>query len=95
MTRPLIIRPEAEADLAGAAAYYAKVGHARGFEERIDGVLEQIGATPLRFPVLYEDVRRALVRRHPYAILYIVEPTRTVVLAVLHQRRDPVNWPRR
>jgi plasmid stabilization system protein ParE len=50
---------------------------------------------PLRYPVVYEDVRRALVRRYPYAIFYVVEPARVVVMAVLHQRRDPARWPRR
>ena len=95
MTLALIIRPEAEADLAAAAAWYARIGHERRFEQRIENTLAGIVDGPLRFPVVYEDVRRALVRRYPYAIFYVVEPDRIAVLAILHQRRDPARWPRR
>ena len=40
-------------------------------------------------------IHRALVRRHPYAVFFRIrsEPV-VVVLAVMHQRRDPATWPR-
>lgn len=95
MTLPLIIRPEAEADLAEAAAWYARAGHEKRFEQRIDEALARIAGGPLHCQVVYEDVRRALVRRYPYAVFYVVEPHRVVVLAIMHQRRDPARWPRR
>ena len=38
------------------------------------------------------DVRRALVRRFPYSILYVADPKATVVLACFHGRRDPRRW---
>jgi toxin ParE1/3/4 len=40
-------------------------------------------------------VRRALARRFPYAVFYLVERDRVVVLAVLHQAVDPARWPGR
>lgn len=95
MTRALIIRPEAEADLAEAAAWYARVGHEPRFEQRISDALTRIATGPLQFPVIYDDVRRALVRRYPYAIFFVTETDRVVVLAILHQRRDPARWPSR
>jgi len=47
------------------------------------------------FPVVYEDVRRALSMRLPFCVFFIVESDRAVVLAVHYQRRDPAKRSRR
>jgi plasmid stabilization system protein ParE len=41
---------------------------------------------------VFEEVRRAVVRRFPYAVFYKIEPQQVVVLAVFHSRRDPKSW---
>jgi plasmid stabilization system protein ParE len=45
--------------------------------------------------VIRGDVRRALVPRYPYAVLYRVKPDRVEVIAIFHGRRDPAEWQRR
>ena len=57
--------------------------------------LEAIRSFPESCQIIYRDVRRAVVSRFPYLIFYVVQPTRVIVLAVLHQSRNPANWPRR
>ncbi|NJL41758.1 MAG: type II toxin-antitoxin system RelE/ParE family toxin [Leptolyngbyaceae cyanobacterium SM1_4_3] len=47
---------------------------------------------PEAYEVVFENVRRAVVRKFPYLILYKVEPNRVVVLAVFHSKRDPKTW---
>ena len=37
-------------------------------------------------------VRRRLVRRFPYAILYAIKPNRIRVLAVMNLKRRPMYW---
>jgi plasmid stabilization system protein ParE len=32
------------------------------------------------------------VRRFPYSVYYVVEPSQIVVLAIFHGRRDPKQW---
>lgn len=32
------------------------------------------------YPILYEDVRRALLQRFPYSVFFVAEKTRAVVL---------------
>jgi plasmid stabilization system protein ParE len=54
--------------------------------------LSAIDDRPLAYAVVHKDVRRALLRRFPYAVFFVVEPGRVVVLAVLHQARDPERW---
>jgi plasmid stabilization system protein ParE len=33
------------------------------------------------------------LRRFPYAVFFVAESARVVVLAVLHQSEDPKKWP--
>lgn len=50
---------------------------------------------PLQYEVRYRSVRRAVMRRFPYAIFYLFEGESIVVLAVEHQARDPEHWRQR
>ena len=95
MSHELVVAPSAKRDIAEAYAYYARFGKGDRFLEAIDDAFEQIAQRPLMFPVVYQDVRRVLLRRFPFCVFFIVDGVRTVVLAVHHQRRDPANRPRR
>ena len=37
-------------------------------------------------------IRRSLIRRFPYSLLYRVDPDEIVILAVMHQKRHPAYW---
>jgi len=41
---------------------------------------------------VHGEVRRALVRRFPYGVFYVVEGQALLVLAVAHVRRQPAYW---
>jgi toxin ParE1/3/4 len=94
MKKALIIRPDAERDLAEAYSWYeAQVpGLGSDFLLSIDAALSSIQRTPEMYPIVYKNVRRALVRRFPYGMFYVVEEVRIVVLGILHARRDPKTW---
>jgi len=38
------------------------------------------------------SVHRALTRRFPHAVYFVVERERIVVIGVFHQHRDPASW---
>jgi toxin ParE1/3/4 len=97
MSRTMLIRPEAEADLAEAHAWYEKQRPGLGisFMDEVRGALARIAAGPLRYQIVYRYVRRIAVRRFPYAIYYVYRDDVIVVLAVVHQRRDPRVWKKR
>jgi toxin ParE1/3/4 len=94
MKKALSIRPDAERDLAEAYGWYeARVpGLGSDFLLSIDAALSSIQRSPETYPIVYKNVRRALVRRFPYGIFYLVEEDRIVVLGILHARRDPSTW---
>ena len=76
----VIVRPGAQADIREAALWH---------ESRRPGLgIERIEQNPLQFPEIESGVRRALLRRFPYAIYFVAADCPTVI-AVLHQRRNP------
>ena len=96
VTRP-VLTPEAEADLGDAFAWYEEQvpGLGREFVLTAEEHLVRIGSNPLQYQQVYRGVRRAVMRRFPYAVFYMVEESVAVVLAVQHQARDPEHWKRR
>jgi len=94
MTYRLIIRPEAEAELAEAFDWYEH--HAPGlggdFLFAFDAVLSSVLNNPLLHPALYRGIRRALLRRFPYQVLFLPEEDVITVIAVFHGARDPRRW---
>ena len=93
----LILRPEAEEDLQSAVDWYEdrRAGLGREFTTCIEAALALMLAQPSLGSLVFRDVRRHLVRRFPYAVFYVVAVDTVVVVAILHQRRDPLTVTRR
>ncbi len=94
MSRELIIRDEAEADLAEARDFYdgRRPGLGTAFLGRVDAALEHVLRFPLASKLVFEDVRRVLLKQFPYGIFYHVGDAQITVIAVYHLRRDPRGW---
>lgn len=91
MIRRVIVRPEAKQDLREAKAWYRNISRdlADDFVRRIDDAIELARQRPLSFQVVHRSFRRVLLHRFPYALFYYAGEDRLVVVAVLHQARDP------
>ena len=92
----VIVRPGAQADIRETALWYEsrRPGLGSEFTLRFDALVERIAQNPLQFPEIGSGVRRALLRRFPYAIYFVVAAC-PVVIAVLHQHRHPDTWKQR
>jgi plasmid stabilization system protein ParE len=97
MSQRLLIRTEAHADVEEAARWYEDQRRGLGevFYRQVSDLIGQVAESPLRFPLVAPTVRRGLVQRFPYALYFVVDESAIVILAVLHQRRDPQVWERR
>jgi plasmid stabilization system protein ParE len=60
--------------------------------KRIDDALSRIIRNPELYPVVYRTLRRAVVRRFPFAVFYEVTADEIQVVAIFHSRRDPETW---
>ena len=97
MTRRLIVRPPAEADIDSAAQRYEseRPGLAARFLAEVDRTFTRLRERPLQFPAIANDVRRALLHTFPYAVYFRASDDVLIVLAVLHLRRHPETWRQR
>lgn len=91
--RVRFLRP-AEVELVSAARFYESRAPGLGdaFLDKVDAAIRDIAEAPERWPVLQSGVRRRLLHRFPYGLLYRVDPDAVVVLAVMHLRRHPTYW---
>ena len=85
---------EADAEVIDAARYYETEAAGLGvsFLVDVEAAVEQVRAHPEANQLISPEVRRKLLRRFPYSVLYTIEPDRIRVLAVSHQRRRPGYW---
>lgn len=89
--------PDAEAELSEAIQYYEDVepGLGQDFAVEVYSAVQRVIAYPRAWMVLEGEVRRALVRRFPYGVLYSEESDGILVVAVMHLHRAPGYWKER
>jgi plasmid stabilization system protein ParE len=94
MTLPIAFLDEARAEFNAAADWYdgQRPGMGTNFITNVQDVLDGIAAMPRMHQAIYKDVRRAVVKKFPYTVLYLVEPDQILVVAVFHSKRDPSIW---
>ena len=90
----LSIRKEAEADITEAYQYYesCRTNLGSDFVLCIEESLARIQKNPKQYKRIYKKVHRALVRRFPYGIYYVIEQNNISVIGVLHARKNPLHW---
>jgi len=94
VSRRVVYHDLAEQELNEAAQYYE--GECPGLgvaflgevARAIDFIIEHSEGAPL----VAGTVRRKLLRRFPYGLLYSVQPDTVRILAVMNQRRRPFYW---
>lgn len=93
----LVAEPRADLEVAATFNWYEKeqVGLGREFLDELRATYDRVADAPLAYQDLRSGIRRALLRRFPYAVYFAVEGDVIVVLAVLHASRDPAEWQRR
>ena len=93
---------QAEEEAEEAARWYEERKEGLGIEflDSLAQALEAIEENPQQFPRLEtlrtrKNIRRCLLKRFPFAIIFQIRPTESLVLAVAHVRRRPNYWKKR
>jgi hypothetical protein len=101
---PLRVRllAQAEKEAHQAALWYEERKDGLGLEflDSLDQALDAIEGNPGQFPRAEflrtrKNIRRCILKRFPFSIVYQIQPTRVLVLAVAHFRRRPHYWKKR
>ena len=93
MKRLVILLP-AEQEMTEAAQFYASRAEHLGaiFLSEVEVALRRICSRPALCPMIRSGIRRKMLLRFPYAILYREDPDEIVVLAIMHLHRRPGYW---
>lgn len=95
--RDLFVDPDAEQESREAYTWYASKNFAAAvaFENEFRKSINAIVEHPLTYPMFDEPVRRKLMQRFPYGILFTVTDEHIVIVAVMHLHREPGYWQNR
>lgn len=87
------LRP-AELEMLDAAKYYELQAPGLGldFMDKIDSAIQDIGKNPERWPIIQSNIRRRLIHRFPYALLYRIDDNEIIIQSTMHLRRRPDYW---
>jgi len=94
MSLPIRLLPEARDEFDAAVDWYEqqRPGLGTAFLDLVRDVFVGIAANPQLHASVYQDVRKAVVQKFPYVVLYKVELGQLVVIAIFHTARDPAIW---
>ena len=82
-------------ELEEAADWYERHGRGLGDElvEELDAALVTVNVSPLAWPAIgTRGLRRFVLPRFPYAVIYGVRHDEIRVFAIAHQKRHPGYW---
>ena len=93
----VIFTRAARAELIEAQDWYEResTGLGRRFRQAIDALIGRMSDNPRQFPMVFKNVRRAVLRRFPYSLFFVVEDDALIVIACFHASRDPSHWQER
>lgn len=94
MSQPVFFLAAAEAELLRAQAWYDErvPGLGERFFDAVDTIVARISETPQQFPLAHPHIRRALVRRFPFALYFRIEREGAFVIACVHTSRAAEQW---
>jgi len=90
----VFFHPEAEAEFNAAIDYYEDIEPGLGYDFSLEvyAAIQRAVEFPRAWAVLAGDVRRSLVKRFPFGILYSEEQDGIFIIAVMNLYREPGYW---
>jgi plasmid stabilization system protein ParE len=92
--RSVEFHPEAQDEFISAAQFYESETEGLGldFVATVQRAYERLPEFPASGARFGRRLRRLLVPKFPYGLLYRVEPERIFIIAVMHLHRRPGYW---
>lgn len=92
--KPYVFHPRADEEYAQAAEYYAGISPELGrrFYNEIERLILEARRQPDRFFQFSPPAHRVLAHKFPYSVVYLNEPDRIWIVAVMHAKRWPGYW---
>lgn len=90
----LVMIATAKKEFIEAILHYNSVRESLGFEfaSNVKNSISHISASPDSWPKFSERLRRYILKRFPYAIIYRFENNQITIIAIMHMKRDHKRW---
>jgi toxin ParE1/3/4 len=90
----IVFLPPAQEEMTEAARYYQtqSMGLGTEFLAEVEQTIVAIASHPKAAPKVKQDIRRRLLKRFPFGVLFVTTADEIVILAVMHFRRRPGYW---
>lgn len=95
--RDFVFSAEAEDELLRSIRYYEqeRPGLGDDFLAEVQSLILRLLDFPDSGTPVFRDVRRARIHRFPYDLVYRIRQDLLIIVAVMHQRREPGYWKNR
>ena len=76
------------------AIFYEGQAHELGAEflDDVQRAIDRLRDNPKLGQIVVDELRRSLLSRFPFSLIYVIEPEGLLIVAVAHQRRRPYYW---
>jgi plasmid stabilization system protein ParE len=84
----------ASAEVEAAISWYARpeIDQATSFIKDLERTEARLRSQPALYQQVEGEIRRAVLRRFPYSLFYVIERDEVLVLACMHQHRKLRTW---
>jgi plasmid stabilization system protein ParE len=90
----IVILEKAFQEIENARDYYEnnQLNLGTSFTNEVFSILEILESNPLLFPVKFENIREAVIKKFPFVVIFEVLPNNEIIiLSIFHFRRNPEN----
>ncbi|HWZ83586.1 MAG TPA: type II toxin-antitoxin system RelE/ParE family toxin [Terriglobales bacterium] len=96
-SKPFRFHPEAQQEFRGSIRWYRDRSPSAAVDFRLEvaTVIREILEAADRWPKYLYGTRRVVLRRFPFSIIYLDEPSAVILVAIAHGKRKPGYWKRR
>ena len=67
----------------------------RKFAKELQEIMKQVKNNPTRFPKIHQEIRKAVLKKFPYLIIFEVQNHTIFVLSIFNTHRNPDAWKER
>lgn len=92
--KSIIFLPDTIKEIEDSVFYYSNKenGLEKLFLDEIETAINKIKMNPERYPKIEQNIRKYIINKFPFNIIFAVYETKIVIVAIAHQKRNPYYW---
>jgi len=95
--KPIVFHPDVKIDIQGSYTWYESKLHGLGlqFISELEQSFDAISYAPSTWSTFEHGLKRYILARFPFSVIYKEKDEEVYILAVMHNSRNPEYWKER